>query len=120
MQQTVEAWSTLESYVPHRIRNLGISNCSLAVLKYLYIAPAITIKPCVVQNRFHAGSAFDVSLRTFCRANKLVYESFWTLSANQYMERSALSLVGLVAEKAHISPAAALYCLVMGLEGLRS
>ena len=111
--ETMEAWAMLESYVPHRIRNLGISNCPLSVLKLLYNSPGITIKPAVVQNRFYRDTGFDVPLRAFCRQKELVYESFWTLSANPHLLQS--DAVRLVAGKAGISLAAALYCLVIGL-----
>ncbi|PGH05705.1 hypothetical protein AJ79_06721 [Helicocarpus griseus UAMH5409] len=110
--ETLEAWTTLEEYVPHKIRNLGISNCPLPVLKTLY-GSATKVKPAVVQNRFFPGSKFDVPLRQFCRENSIVYQSFWTLTANPTLAWSAE--VGLLSHQAGISPQAALYCLVMGL-----
>lgn len=112
-QETLEAWSTLETYVPHRIRNLGISNTSLPILKYLYDSPQVSIKPAVVQNRFYEGTQFDVPLREFNRQNQIIYQSFWTLTANPHLLRS--DAVQQVASGAGISIAAALYCLVMGL-----
>ncbi|KAH1435241.1 hypothetical protein KXW29_007125 [Aspergillus fumigatus] len=111
MAETMEAWLTLESYVPHRIRNLGISNCTLPILKELYARA--TVKPAVVQNRFYPDTRFDVPLRTFCGAHDIIYQSFWTLTANPGLLRS--DAVQSLASQVEISPAAALYCLVLGL-----
>lgn len=113
LDQTLEAWLALENYVPHRIRNLGISNCSLPVLQALFTAPEVNVKPAVVQNRFYEDTFFDTELRMFCRENQIIYQSFWTLTANPDLVRS--EPVQQLATQAHISPAAALYTLVMGL-----
>ncbi|RLL97611.1 hypothetical protein CFD26_107249 [Aspergillus turcosus] len=111
MAETMEAWATLETYVPHRIRNLGISNCTLPILKELYARA--TVKPAVVQNRFYPDTRFDVPVRAFCRAYDIIYQSFWTLTANPELIQS--NAVQSLASQAEISPAAALYCLVLGL-----
>ncbi|RAH54182.1 aldo-keto reductase [Aspergillus piperis CBS 112811] len=111
MSQTLEAWSAVESYVPHQIRSLGISNTTLSILKELF--GQARVKPAVVQNRFYADTQYDVPLRAFCRENQIIYQSFWTLSANPDLIRS--DAVQLLAHEADISPAAALYCLVLGL-----
>ncbi|KAL4914471.1 NADP-dependent oxidoreductase domain-containing protein [Aspergillus aurantiobrunneus] len=111
MAQTMEAWSTLETYVPHRIRNLGISNTTLPILRE--ILSLAKVKPAVVQNRFYGGTQFDVPLRAYCREHQIVYQSFWTLTANPELVRSkpVLSL----ARETGVSTAAALYGLVLGL-----
>ena len=41
MAETLEAWAACETYVPHRIRNLGISNCTLPVLQRLCTTPQV-------------------------------------------------------------------------------
>lgn len=112
--QTLEAWQALESYVPHRIRNLGISNCTLPSLQELCTSSQTTVKPSVVQNRFYEDTAFDVSLRTFCRENQIIYQSFWTLTANPKLVRS--EPVQQLARHVRVTPAAAFYTLVMGLK----
>ncbi|KAL4805026.1 NADP-dependent oxidoreductase domain-containing protein [Aspergillus unguis] len=111
MAQTIEAWSTLETYVPHRIRNLGISNTTLPILREL--VSLAKVKPTVVQNRFYGGTQYDVPLRAYCREHQIVYQSFWTLTANPELVQSkpVLSL----ARDAGVTTAAALYGLVMGL-----
>lgn len=111
LAQTVEAWRAFESYVPHRIRNLGISNCTLPILKEL--SSQVNVQPAVVQNRFYLATQFDVPLRAFCRDHNILYQSFWTLTGNPELVRSVP--VQQLAKHANISPAAALYCLVMGL-----
>ncbi|KAI9828872.1 MAG: hypothetical protein M1819_006487 [Sarea resinae] len=112
MAQTLEAWQTLEEFVPDKIHNLGISNTSLSVLEALY--DAVKIKPAVVQNRFHPQTGFDVPLREFCRDRGIIYQSFWTLTANPRLLRCLP--VQILAESAGVEKEVALYCLVLGLE----
>jgi diketogulonate reductase-like aldo/keto reductase len=111
LAQTLEAWKALEEFVPHKVRNLGISNVGLATLRPLY--DAAMVKPAVVQNRFYQQTKFDVPLRKFCRENDIVYQSFWTLTANPKLLNS--EPVGSLASLAAVSSEAALYCLVLGL-----
>ncbi|KAL4882238.1 NADP-dependent oxidoreductase domain-containing protein [Aspergillus karnatakaensis] len=111
MAQTMEAWLALETYVPHRIRSLGISNTTLPVLKE--IVSLSKVKPAVVQNRFYGGTQFDVPLRAYCREHQIIYQSFWTLTANPELVQSQPVLT--LAREASISSAAALYGLILGL-----
>lgn len=111
MAETMEVWETLEEYVPEKIRNLGISNCNLFTLMDIY--ERASIKPAVVQNRFYPATKFDVGLRKFCREKSIVYQSFWTLTANPSLVWSVE--VGQLANRLNISTQAALYCLVLGL-----
>lgn len=80
--QTLEAWRAMEARVQAgEVGLLGISNCyDLAELKALHTAA--DIKPAVVQNRFYADTGYDQAIRRFCREQGIVYQSFWTLSAN--------------------------------------
>ena len=39
----------------------------------------------MLQNRFHADTGYDKQLRDFCRAHGIVYQSFWTLTANPHL-----------------------------------
>jgi diketogulonate reductase-like aldo/keto reductase len=82
MTQTQAAWRALEACVDAgKIRQLGISNCyRLNDLKSLY--EGARIKPAVVQNRFYADTNYDRDIRDYCDQNQIVYQSFWTLSAN--------------------------------------
>ena len=81
-KQTLEAWRALEGLVESgRVGQLGISNCyQLPQLESLYAAARI--KPAVLQNRFYADTRFDRDLRAYCRQQNILYQSFWTLTAN--------------------------------------
>lgn len=114
MAQTLEAWRAAESYVPHKIRYLGISNVTLATLEQLY--DAAEFKPAIVQNRFYASTHFDVSLRAFCAERSIIYQSFWTLSANPKILRGPE--VQQVADKVGLTPYEAMYCLVLALDNI--
>ncbi|CZT14902.1 related to aldo-keto reductase (AKR) [Ramularia collo-cygni] len=112
MTQTKEAWRAMESHVPNAIRSLGISNTyHLNVLRELY--DFATIKPSVIQNRFYQDSGYDRDIRLFCNDRGIVYQSFWTLTANPHLLRS--ELIELVAREASVSKPVALYGLVLGL-----
>ncbi|UZP32575.1 hypothetical protein NXS19_000391 [Fusarium pseudograminearum] len=114
IEETIAAWKTLETYVPHQIRNLGISNIELPILKELH--DAVTVKPSVVQNCFHAGTLFDVELRAYCRRQEIAYQSFWTLNGNPKL--AASMPIGMVSEKAGVEFVAAYYALLFGLDGV--
>lgn len=111
IDETMEVWRTLEQYVPGEIRNLGISNCNLFSLMDLY--ERATIKPSVVQNRFYPNTKFDIGLRRFCQEKNIIYQSFWTLSANPELVWS--TEVGSLGQTVGISAQSALYCFVLGL-----
>jgi diketogulonate reductase-like aldo/keto reductase len=83
-QQLAEVWSALESVVESGgARQLGISNCySLAYLEALH--RSARIRPAVVQNRFYAETRYDREIRAFCRQHGIIYQSFWTLTANPH------------------------------------
>jgi diketogulonate reductase-like aldo/keto reductase len=85
----LEAWQAMEAAVDSgAVRALGISNCDdPAVLAALW--RAARIKPTIVQNRFHRKTGYDVGVRAFCTRHGLRYQSFWTLSANADVLRSA-------------------------------
>ena len=114
MAQTLEAWRAAETYVPHNIRYLGISNVTLSILEQLY--DSAKVKPAMVQNRFYHSTKFDFSIRTFCAERSIIYQSFWTLSANPKIVHG--SEVGHVADTVGLTPYEAMYCLVLGLENV--
>lgn len=110
--QTREAWQAMEAHVPHEVRTLGISNCyHLPVLRELF--ESAKVKPSVVQNRFYQDSGYDRALRAFCEERGVVYQSFWTLSANPHLLRS--DPVDLLSRQVRITRPVALYGLVLGL-----
>jgi diketogulonate reductase-like aldo/keto reductase len=81
-KQTLQVWRAIEAIADAGgIRQAGISNCyALAELQQLY--RAARVKPSVLQNRFHADTGYDREVRAFCRQQGILYQSFWTLTAN--------------------------------------
>ncbi|KAK6004017.1 hypothetical protein QM012_008867 [Aureobasidium pullulans] len=111
MNQTIEAWNAMSSFVPTKVHSLGISNTSLPVLQH--ICSNSSVKPKVVQNRFYAATRWDIALRGFCSDNAIEYQSFWTLTGNP--ELLGGQLVAMVVEQAGVNAEVALYSLVQGL-----
>lgn len=111
LEQTIDAWKLLETYVPHQIKALGISNVSLPILRELY--KVSDVKPSIVQNRFYPQTRYDGPLRAFCKEHGITYQSFWTLTGNPALLESRP--VTELAQTARVSIPTALYALVMDL-----
>jgi len=81
-RDTMEVWQAMEAiFEAGAAKQLGISNCyALEQLERLY--RKATVKPAVVQNRFYAKTGYDREIRAFCRQHRILYQSFWTLTAN--------------------------------------
>ncbi len=81
-QQTMEVWQAMGAIVKSGgIKQLGISNCyELETLEALY--QSAEIKPVIIQNRFYANTGYDRAIRAFCKEHGIIYQSFWTLTAN--------------------------------------
>lgn len=75
-------WQAMEGiYRAGGVKQIGISNCyQLETLKSLY--KQSSIKPAVVQNRFYRQTHYDAELRKWCQECNIIYQSFWTLTAN--------------------------------------
>jgi len=84
-EQSMEVWQAMERvYDDAGARQLGISNCySLQALEMLH--RSARVKPAVVQNRFYAETNYDRGIRAFCRQRGIIYQSFWTLTANPHV-----------------------------------
>ncbi|RDA94814.1 hypothetical protein CP533_4282 [Ophiocordyceps camponoti-saundersi (nom. inval.)] len=108
---TVTVWRTLESYVPHRIRNLGMCNVTLDVVRALHYR--LYVKPAFIQNPFNVNGGFDADLRRYCRNEDMVYQSFWTLTANSALVQS--QVVEYLAQMAGVHVVPAYFSLVLGL-----
>ncbi len=80
--QTLEVWRAMESLASGGgVRQLGISNCyELEQLNALH--DSARVKPAVVQNRLYAATRYDREIRGFCLSRRIIYQSFWTLTAN--------------------------------------
>ncbi len=81
----MKAWNAMEKiYKTGGARQLGISNCyHTEVIRSLY-ADA-DVKPAVVQNRFYQETGYDANLRRWCSDHGVIYQSFWTLTANPHI-----------------------------------
>lgn len=115
LADTVTVWQALSTYVPARIRHLGIANTSMHVLEHLCSSPAVGVRPAVVQNRFHGETRYEVPMRAFCRRNGIVFQTFWTLTGNPRLVRH--EAVAELAQAAGVEKEVAYYALVLGLEG---
>ncbi len=84
----LKAWKSFESLIEQgEVRQIGISNCyDVTLLQHLF-ADA-TIKPSVVQNRFYQESDYDKMLRAWCNEIGIIYQSFWSLTANPHILQS--------------------------------
>jgi diketogulonate reductase-like aldo/keto reductase len=87
--QLLTVWRAMEAiYQSGAVRQLGISNCYDPGLLALLHGRA-DIKPVIVQNRFYADTGYDTEIRAFCDQHDMVYQSFWTLTANPGILASA-------------------------------
>lgn len=107
-RETLEAWRAMESFVPHRVRQLGICNVSVKQLHAL--CNSVRIKPAVVQNRFYQKSNYDCDVREFCRGNKIQYQAYWILKKNNHLFES--DLVQELVRELGVSREAALFFLM--------
>lgn len=107
LEQTLEVWAVFEKAVEDgRVGQLGISNCyDLSTFAALY--EAARIKPKVLQNRFYADASYDQGLRAFCLERGVMYQSFWTLTANPQILRAPPVL--RIAERLQATPAQVLF-----------
>ena len=81
----MRVWNAMEKiYKAGGTCLLGISNCyDPELLKSLYTDPEI--KPAVIQNRFYQETGYDEDLRLWCAEHGVIYQSFWTLTANPHI-----------------------------------
>ena len=95
-RQMLETWRAMEVLVDAgKAGQLGISNCySLQQFEALYCAARV--KPAVLQNRFFADTRYDREIRAYCRNQGIIYQSFWTLTANPQVlqHRAVIGLAG--------------------------
>ena len=84
----IVVWSALETiFLMGGARQIGICNCyELELLSALY--EKAKVKPAIVQNRFYSDTKYDFDIRKFCLENDIVYQGFWTLTANPHIIES--------------------------------
>jgi len=93
----MKVWNAMENIqTTGGARQLGISNCyHTEVIRSLY-ADA-NVKPAVLQNRFYQETGYDANLRHWCTHHGVIYQSFWTLTANPHILAS--NTVRTIAQK---------------------
>lgn len=86
--QTMQVWHAMEAIQQAGgARQLGISNCyKLEVMKALYADARV--KPAIVQNRFYRDTRYEVALRKWCAEQGVIFQSFWSLTANPHILNS--------------------------------
>jgi len=92
----MKVWSAMEKIQKSGgAHQLGISNC-YDLEQFEQLHAAANVKPAVVQNRFYQATEYDADLRQWCYDREIVYQSFWTLTANPHILSS--SIVRTIAE----------------------
>lgn len=82
---SMKVWNAMEKiHKTGGARQLGISNCYNTDVIGLLHADA-NVKPAVVQNRFYQETGYDADLRHWCSNHGVIYQSFWTLTANPHV-----------------------------------
>ncbi len=79
---TMTAWEAMEEICKAGgASQLGISNCyEIGEMRALY--SDARVKPVILQNRFCPEKGYDIDLRLWCAAHDVIYQSFWSLTAN--------------------------------------
>jgi diketogulonate reductase-like aldo/keto reductase len=85
---TMQVWRAMEEiHSQAGAKLLGISNCyDPESMQQLY--HDARVKPSILQNRFYRETHFDTHLRAWCKEKNIVYQSFWTLTANPQLLHS--------------------------------
>lgn len=88
IEDLMRVFARMQEFVKSgEVGQIGISNCyDINLLAYLY--ESSQIKPKVVQNRFYKESNYDKEIREFCKQKDILYQSFWSLTANPHLLQS--------------------------------
>jgi len=117
-ENTWKVYNTMEEAVDAgTVKQIGISNFyQLEDVQWLY--EHARIKPKVLQNRFYPETNHDAELRSFCKAQGIEYQSFWTLTANEHAIHSPPALE--IAQERGVSPEVLFYafCMAIGISPL--
>jgi len=102
-KETYEVWKAFEEYYKlGKVKQLGISNIyALPLLEKIF--EKSEIKPSIIQNRFYIESGYDKEIREFCKENGIIYQSFWTLTANPHILENSKTIK--IAQKYEKTPA---------------
>lgn len=92
LKDNMDIWEVFEEYVnAGKVKHIGISNIyDFELLKVIW--DYSNIKPSLIQNRFYMETKYDKDVRTFCNKNGIIYQSFWTLTANPHILQDGQTL----------------------------
>lgn len=81
-------WKAMEEIFERGdVRQLGLSNCyDVEILERL--AREKFHLPAVIQNRFYRETGYDKDIRAWCDDHGVLYQSFWSLTANPHLLNS--------------------------------
>lgn len=114
-----EVWESMNAACgAGRCRRIGVSNVTLDQLESLYrcrlpLSNSPSVKPTIVQNRFHRHNNFDADVRRFCLENGITYQAYGLLDGDNLAMLGDADTVVMVAIQLSVSTVAALYGLVM-------
>ena len=85
LEDLIKVYKTMEEFVlSGEVGQIGISNCyDQNLLSYIY--DVAKVKPTMIQNRFYADSDYDKQIRVFAKQKGIMYQSFWSLTANPHL-----------------------------------
>ena len=112
---TMRAWHEMEVILrAGGARQLGVSNFyDHDVLKALYADAHV--RPVIVQNRFYKKTKYEMELRQWCKDQGVIFESFWSLTANPQILAS--DMVKALAEK-HQKTESQIFFRYLSLSGI--
>ena len=110
---TMQAWRTMEAFVPSKVRALGVSNVRAETFDAIY--RYAKIKPVVVQNKFHRQTHYDFRIRALCQQKGVLYQGFSVITANPALLKAPP--VKVLADRLDVEAEVALYGLLGGLGG---
>jgi diketogulonate reductase-like aldo/keto reductase len=103
----IKVWRAMETiYHSGSARQLGISNCYETDLIEALSAD-VQVKPAILQNRFYQATGYDIDLRRWCADSGVIYQCFWTLTANPHLLSG--KTIQTIALKTHKTPAQILF-----------
>jgi len=110
-EENMQVWNEFEKFVDAgSVLQIGISNFyELDALQELW--HDARIKPAVLQNRFYRESEYDKGIRHFCSKKGIIYQSFWSLTANPHILKSREVLA--MASKYEKTPAQVFFRFLM-------
>jgi len=81
----MKAWNAMEKIQKSgEARQLGISNCYNKEMLQSLCADS-EVKPAILQNRFYQETGYDTGIRHWCSNHGIIYQSYWTLTANPHI-----------------------------------